>query len=97
MAKLRNFTLDGDALRVVAYTDQHGEQRFNPEFLQEFQDKALTKEQFLKLIANLARDVCEWGGPFHMASDGEMTNSLIRSFLKGGAPDGIQLCDVLET
>lgn len=96
MAKLRNFTLDGDALRVVAYTDQHGVQRFNVEILQEFQDKALTKEQFLKFIANLAEDVCEWDGPFHKTSDGEMTNGLIRTFLKGGEQDGVLLCDVLE-
>ena len=63
MAKLRNFTLDGDALRVVAYTDQHGVQRFNVEILQEFQDKALTKDQFLRFVENLINDVCEWRRP----------------------------------
>jgi hypothetical protein len=96
MAKLRNFTLDGDALRVVAYTDQHGVQRFNVEILQEFQDKALTMDQFLRFVENLSGDVCEWDAPFHMAATGEMTNGLISGFLKGGAPDGVQLCDVLQ-
>lgn len=96
MAKLRNFTLDGDALRMVAYTDQHGVQRFNVELLQEFQDKALTKEQFLRFVEGLIEDVVDWEGAFHMTTEGEMTHGLVRGFLKGGEPDGVQLCDVLE-
>lgn len=96
MAKLRNFTLDGDALRVVAYTDQHGVQRFNVEILQEFQDKALTKEQFLQFVKALSADVCEWNGMLHMTGLGELTNSLLRRFVEEGEEDGVQLCDVLE-
>lgn len=82
MAKLRNFTLDGNVMRVIAYTDQHGKQRFGLEILQEFQDKAMTPEQFRLALIGLNGDVCEWDGMLHTTGLGEVTNSLLRRFME---------------
>ena len=82
MVRLQNFTLDGNAMRVTAYTDQHGKQRFGLEILQEFQDKAMTTEQFLRSLKCLNNDVCEWDGMLHMTGQGELTNSLLRRFVE---------------
>ena len=89
MAILRNFTLDGSALRVIARVDQHGEQFFSPEFLHKF-DREMNKEEFHAFAKALLEDVYEWYGLLH-TYDGKFTNATIKEFLAEDEDDGIRM------
>lgn len=94
MTKLRNFTLDGKALRLIAYTDHKCGQRFNVEILPDF-EKTLNVEQLRKFSEYAQEDVCVWGGLL-CTVQGEYTNEILKEFLRGGEQDGVQLCTVPE-
>jgi hypothetical protein len=62
MAKLKNFTLDGKALRMVAYEDHHGVKHYEVALLPGFTEKAMTGEKLVMLANALKADVVELDG-----------------------------------
>lgn len=79
MAKLKNFTLDGEALRLIAYEDHHGVKHYDLEILPEFSRKALTGDELLKFANAIREDVEQWGGVINRCA-GEFTNKTLFEF-----------------
>ena len=85
MANLKNFTLDGKAIRVVARADQHGKKYFTPAILHEY-DREMTEEQFKEFAAALLLDVYPYGSLLHLYN-GKLTNQLLKMFIGEGEDD----------
>lgn len=81
MAKLKNFTLDGKALRMVAYEDHHGIRHYDVEILPEFNRRGLTGKELLGFAVGLKADVEAWDGLFNICA-GEFSNKILNEFFK---------------
>ena len=79
MAKLKNFTLEGEALRLIAYEDHHGVKHYDLELLPEYNEKALTGDRLLKFAKAISCDVEKWGGVINRCA-GEFTNKTLFEF-----------------
>lgn len=79
MAKLKCFTLEGEAIRLTAYEDHHGVKHYDLEIVPEFNEKAMPGEKLVRLATAIKTDVEQWGGVLNRCA-GEFTNSTLYKF-----------------
>lgn len=93
MARLRSFTLDGEAIRVSASLNNAGDPVYRVELMHERENEKLDSEGLLQFAQSLQRDVYLWDGILHTLSDRAFTNDVIAGFEAdwGGASDGVPL------
>lgn len=93
MARLRSFTLDGEAIRVSASLNYDGNPVYRVELVNAFQNERLNIEGLLRFAQALQNDVSEWDGILHRYPKDTFTDDEIAEFEKdwGGASDGVPL------
>ena len=79
MTKLKCFTLEGEAIRLTAFVDHHGEKHYGVEFLPEFTEKAMPGDKLKKFANALKADVEQWDGVLNRCA-GNFTNSTLFKF-----------------
>ena len=82
MAALKNFTLEGKALRLTAYEDHHGVKRYEADILPEFDRRDMSGADLMRFALGLKEDVEEWGGLFALCA-GEFTDRTLAAFYEG--------------
>lgn len=75
MAKLKNFTLDGEALRLIGYKDQNGADLYDLHLADAYDRRGLTREELLAFAMGIIGDV-GWGGLLHVCADDFMDETL---------------------
>ena len=93
MARLRSFTLDGEAIRVCASLNYTGEPVYRVELVNAIQNERLNIEGLLRFAQALQNDVSEWYGILHRFPEDTFTYGEIAEFEKvwGGTEDGVFL------
>lgn len=93
MARLRSFTLDGEAIRVYASLNYDGNPVYMVELVNAIQNERLNIEGLLRFAQALQNDVSEWYGILHRYPEDTFTCGEITGFEKdwGGALDGVPL------
>lgn len=79
MAKLKCFTLEGEAIRLTAFEDHNSVKYYGVDFLTEFTEKAMTGDKLVKLADALKADVAQWDGVLNRCA-GDFTNSTLFKF-----------------
>lgn len=98
MAKLRNFTLEGEALRVTGFLED-GRPVYTVEFMDDFTEdlepKELTFEGLRQFAVAILKDVDKWSGMLHRFPEDKFTHPVIDSFQKawggGGEANGVRM------
>ena len=93
MARLRSFTLDGEAIRVYAILGYDGEPVYRVELMHAKENERLSSEGLLQFAKALESDVNLWDGILHRFPEDTFTYGMLADFEKtwGGASDGIPL------
>lgn len=92
MATLKNFTLEGEAIQLIGYKDQHGNDLYDPSLVERFDRRGLTREELQAFALAILNDVM-WGGLLNTCA-GDFTDETIKRFQEG--EDGVQLQDLPE-
>lgn len=71
MVKLKNFTLDGKAFRVHAFTKEDGSPAFTVEFLPQFDKEGMSVQEYEAFVDALREDT-SWSGLFMSGLIGDM-------------------------
>lgn len=82
MTKLTNFTLDGDAVRLVGRKDQHGADLYDLTIMPAFDRRGLTREELMEFAIGIMNDVM-WGGMLNVCA-GDFTDATLKEFQRGG-------------
>lgn len=105
MAKLLNFTLEGEALRITGFLSG-GRPVYTVEFMDEFtvggmEPKELSFEELHRFASAVLEDVDGWNGILHRFPEDKFTNPVIDSFQKawggGSEADGVRMHTPPET
>lgn len=78
MANLKNFTLDGKALELIARKDHHGNELYDVEIASAY-NHSMTREELIAFSLGVLSDV-SFDGMLHVYN-GEFTHSLLRAFV----------------
>ena len=71
MVKLKNFTMDGNAFRVHAFTKEDGSPAFTVEFLLQFDKEGMSAQEYDAFV-NAVHDDMAWNGLFMNGLIGDM-------------------------
>lgn len=93
MARLRSFTLDGEAIRVCASLNYDGEPVYRVELMHAKESERLSSEGLLQFAKALESDVIEWNGILNRYPEDTFTYGTLVDFEEtwGGASDGVPL------
>lgn len=93
MARLRSFTLDGEAIRVCASLNYTGEPVYRVELVNARENERLSSEELLRFAQAIQNDVSEWYGILNRYPEDTFTYGTLADFEKtwGGALDGVPL------
>lgn len=78
MANLKNFTLDGNALQLIARKDHHGKELYDVEIGAAY-NHSMTREELIAFAVGILGDV-SFNGMLNVYN-GEFTHSLLRAFI----------------
>ncbi len=81
MARLHNFTLYGEAIQLTGYKDQHGNDLYDPNFVERYDRRGLTHEELQAFALAILNDVM-WGGLLNTCA-GDFTDETIKRFQEG--------------
>lgn len=101
MSRMREFTLEGEALVITARTGFNGKPYYTADILEKFGGK-LDFSRMLELSRALYKDVAQFDGVMHRYTENRFTCDILQDFEKhwnvqeGGAEDGILLCAEAE-
>ena len=85
MAKLKSFTLDGEAIRLIGYKDQKGQDLYELHLAEAFNRRGLTREQVMGFVVLILNDVT-FDGMLNV-QDGKFTHPLLKAFIGEGEDD----------
>lgn len=93
MARLRSFTLDGEAIRVSASLNYDGNPVYRVELVNARENERLSSEGLLRFAQALQNDVSEWNGILNRYPEDTFTYGTLADFEEtwGGTSDGIPL------
>lgn len=93
MARLRSFTLDGEAIRVSASLNNAGDAVYRVDLVNAIQNERLNSKELLKFARAVEKDVNLWDGILHRFPEDTFTYGEIAEFEKdwGGVSDGVPL------
>lgn len=78
MANLKNFTLDGNALQLIARKDHHGKELYDVEIGATY-NHSMTREELIAFGLNILEDAL-YGGILNV-DNGKLSHPLLRAFI----------------
>lgn len=93
MARLRSFTLDGEAIRVCASLNNAGKPVYRVSLADGYDNRPISSEDLLYFAQMLQHDVSDWYGILNRYPEDTFTYGTLADFEKtwGGNLDGIPL------